>query len=94
MQTETPTGITYPSILAERKVAITPMNGFTRFAGTMEIAGINHSINTNRVDAIAEGVTQYFPDVTISEKRKIECCLWFTSCFSRWNALYWKKCKM
>ena len=70
IQTTTQTGITYPSILAERKVAITPMNGFTRFAGTMEIAGINHGINRNRVDAIAEGVAQYFPEVTISEEEK------------------------
>lgn len=70
VQTETNTGITYPSILAERKVAITPMNGFTRFAGTMEIAGINHNINRNRVDAIAEGVQEYFPDVRLSENEK------------------------
>ncbi len=70
IQTTTPTGITYPSILAERKVAITPMNGFTRFAGTMEIAGINHTINTTRVEAIAEGVAQYFPEVQISQEEK------------------------
>ncbi|WP_299768461.1 FAD-dependent oxidoreductase [uncultured Dokdonia sp.] len=70
IQTTTPTGITYPSILAERKVAITPMNGFTRFAGTMEIAGINQTINTTRVEAIAEGVTQYFPEVKISKIEK------------------------
>lgn len=70
IQTTTPTGITYPSILAERKVAITPMNGFTRFAGTMEIAGINQTVNTTRVEAIAEGVTQYFPEVKISKVEK------------------------
>ena len=35
------TGITIPTVLAEAKVAVTPMNGFTRFAGTMEIAGVN-----------------------------------------------------
>ncbi|WP_299684005.1 FAD-dependent oxidoreductase [uncultured Dokdonia sp.] len=70
IQTTTPTGITYPSILAERKVAITPMNGYTRFAGTMEIAGINHTINTTRVEAIAEGVNQYFPEVQISKEEK------------------------
>ena len=70
IQTEAKTGITYPSILAERKVAITPMNGFTRFAGTMELAGINHAINTQRVDAIAEGVTQYFPEIRITETEK------------------------
>lgn len=70
IQTTRETGITYPSILAEAKIAITPMNEFTRFAGTMEIAGINHKINTKRVDSIAEGVSKYFPEVQISEKEK------------------------
>ncbi|WGK66227.1 NAD(P)/FAD-dependent oxidoreductase [Croceiramulus getboli] len=72
IQSETPTGITYPSILAEAKIAITPMNGFTRFAGTMEIAGINQKINQKRVDAIAEGVARYFPEVKISEEEKAQ----------------------
>ena len=66
------TGITLPSILCEAKVAITPMNGFTRFAGTMEIAGINDKINKDRVEAIAEAVPKYFENVSISEKEKAE----------------------
>ncbi len=66
----TPTGITVPSILAERKVAVTPMNGFTRFAGTMEIAGINHNINKVRVDAIANAVKQYYPQIELTEAEK------------------------
>ncbi len=70
IQTKTPTGITYPAILAEAKVAITPMNGFTRFAGTMEIAGINHTINKTRVEAIAQGVNKYFPEVRITGQEK------------------------
>ncbi len=70
IQSKKETGITYPSILAEAKIAITPMNGFTRFAGTMEIAGINHTINKNRVNAIADGVQKYFPDIHLSEDEK------------------------
>lgn len=70
IQTTKETGITYPSILAEAKVAITPMNGFTRFAGTMEIAGINHTINKARVDSIADGVNKYFPEVYITAEEK------------------------
>ena len=46
------------------------MNGFTRFAGTMEIAGINTNINKNRVEAIANGVHQYYPEITISDDEK------------------------
>ena len=64
------TGITIPAILTERKVAITPMNGFTRFAGTMEIAGINHDINKVRIEAIAQGVNEYYPNIKISETEK------------------------
>lgn len=70
INTKQDTGITVPAILTERKVAITPMNGFTRFAGTMEIAGINHDINSVRVEAIANGVQEYYPDIKISETEK------------------------
>ncbi|AWH74025.1 amino acid dehydrogenase [Dokdonia sp. Dokd-P16] len=75
IQTTKETGITYPSILSEAKVAITPMNGFTRFAGTMEIAGINHRINKARVDSIADGVNKYFPEVHITaEEKAVAAC--------------------
>ena len=67
---EEPTGIRMPAILAEARVAVTPMNGFTRFAGTMEIAGINHQINPVRVDAIAQAVKKYYPNVDVSEEEK------------------------
>lgn len=77
INTERETGITIPAILAEAKAAVTPMNGFTRFAGTMEIAGINHDINKVRVEAIAEAATQYYPDVkiTVEEKDNAACGL-------------------
>jgi D-amino-acid dehydrogenase len=63
-------GITIPAILAESKVAVTPMNGFTRFAGTMEIAGINHTINKVRIEAIANAVSEYYPDITVNSEEK------------------------
>ena len=66
------TGISIPAILAESKIAVTPMNGFTRFSGTMEIAGINHNINMARVETIAKVVTNYYPEITITEKEKKE----------------------
>lgn len=64
------TGITIPTVLVETKVAVTPMNGFTRFAGTMEIAGINHDINKVRVNAIANAVTKYYPEISLSDEEK------------------------
>ncbi len=65
---ERETGITIPAILVEAKVAVTPMNGFTRFAGTMEIAGINNNINPVRVNAISKAASDYYKDVEINSK--------------------------
>jgi len=64
------TGITIPAILCEAKVAVTPMQGFTRFAGTMEIAGINHNINPIRVQTIANAAKNYYTNLNISEVEK------------------------
>lgn len=70
INTTKPTGIKLPAILIESKVAVTPMNGFTRFAGTMEIGGINDKINKTRVNAIANAVTKYYPEIALSEIEK------------------------
>ncbi len=71
------TQITIPSILLEAKVAVTPMNGFTRFAGTMEIGGINHTINQKRVNAIANAAELYYNSLKIKniDKRAASCGL-------------------
>ena len=70
IDTERPTGVRLPSLLVESKVGVTPMNGFTRFAGTMELAGINDRINKVRVNAIASAVHNYYPKITITEAEK------------------------
>jgi len=62
------TGINYPAILAERNTSVTPMDGFTRFGGTMEIAGINHNINQTRVKAIAAAAKAFYPKINVSNK--------------------------
>ncbi len=74
---ERETNITIPSILCEAKVAVTPMTGFTRFAGTMEIDGINHTINPARVNAIANAAKSFYNglEITQSEKQEAECGL-------------------
>ena len=61
------TGIQIPSILVEAKVAVTPMNGFTRFAGTMEIGGINHDISKKRVKAIARASESFYKGLKIEQ---------------------------
>ena len=71
------TGITIPTILMEAKVAVTPMTGFTRFAGTMEVGGINHDINSVRVNAIAKAGEDYYKGlkITTDEKNDVACGL-------------------
>ena len=49
------------SIFAEAKVAITPMDGSLRFGGTMEVGGLDLSINPARVRGIVKSVHAYFP---------------------------------
>ncbi|MGB5555059.1 MAG: FAD-dependent oxidoreductase [Flavobacteriaceae bacterium] len=59
-------GISMPAILMERSMAVTPMKGFTRFAGTMEFSGINTKVRKERVEAIARGVTAFYPEIEIT----------------------------
>ncbi len=74
---ERQTGITMPAILMEVKMAVTPMKGFTRFAGTMEFSGINNKIRAERVEAIAKGAARYYSglEVTETEKKNAQCGL-------------------
>ncbi|WP_339664502.1 NAD(P)/FAD-dependent oxidoreductase [Maribacter arcticus] len=60
------TGISMPAILMEAKMAVTPMNGFTRFAGTMEFSGNNNIVRKERVLAIANGAHSFYPDLEIN----------------------------
>jgi D-amino-acid dehydrogenase len=49
------------SIFTEAKVAITPMGDTLRFAGTMEVGGLNLDVNPARVRGIIKSVHSYFP---------------------------------
>jgi D-amino-acid dehydrogenase len=52
-----------PMLLVEARVAVTPMRtergGWLRFGGTLELAGLDLSINRRRVDAITRGARRY-----------------------------------
>ena len=61
------TQVKLPAVLMEAKVAVTPMRGFTRFAGTMELSGINHKIRKERVRAIARAAQNYYEGLEITE---------------------------
>lgn len=49
------------SIFTEARVAVTPMGSSLRFGGTMEIAGLDESVNPVRVEGIVNSVSRYFP---------------------------------
>ncbi len=62
------TGIRLPAVLMEAKAAVTPMRGFTRFAGTMEFSGINDFIRKERVQAIRKAAKDYYPSIDIQNQ--------------------------
>ncbi len=47
-----PSAIRHPLYLHETRVAITPLDGMLRVAGTMELSGLNHHIRPERVRAL------------------------------------------
>lgn len=71
------TGISYPTILSEAKVAVTPMDGFTRFAGTMELAGLDNKINIKRVIAIANTAKRYYRNFEFNQQEIARASLGF-----------------
>lgn len=50
------------SILCEAKVAVTPINGSLRVAGTMEVGSMNMRINANRVRGLVDSIAGYLPE--------------------------------
>jgi D-amino-acid dehydrogenase len=61
-----------PIGLAEAKAIMTPMADTIRFAGTLELAGLDLSINKRRVKAILNKVPKYLPDLNPDSLELIE----------------------
>jgi D-amino-acid dehydrogenase len=58
-----------PVMLSEAKVAVTPMGAKLRFAGTLELAGFDSSIDTNRVAAIRRAASRYLTGIDLTDDR-------------------------
>jgi len=71
---------TLPSILSEDKVAITPMGKDLRFGGTLELGGMNTTVNPKRVQGILAALPQYYPDVTIPKQDSLDIWVGFRPC--------------
>jgi D-amino-acid dehydrogenase len=52
------------AILSEARVAVTPMGDALRFAGTMELCGIDRTVSPARVRGLVRSVPRYLPDFT------------------------------
>ena len=52
-----------PIWLHEDRVVITPLDGRVRFAGTLELSGVNHDVSRRRVDAIGAAVGRVLPSL-------------------------------
>ena len=50
------------AMLTEARVAVTPMGGALRFAGTMELAGLNGVFSPARAQALMDAVPRYYPE--------------------------------
>ncbi len=61
-----------PSILVEGRIATTPMLNGMRVAGTMEITGVKHDINMNRVRGIIDSLKEAIPDYVDYDFSKIK----------------------
>lgn len=57
--------VTIPSILLEARATVTPMGADLRCAGTMEIVGLDSSINMKRVQGIVNGVNSFLPELDV-----------------------------
>ncbi len=61
-----------PVMMTEAKVGATPMADTFRFAGTLELAGLDMSINQRRVNSILNTIPSYFPDLPADRMEMIE----------------------
>jgi D-amino-acid dehydrogenase len=60
-----PDPVTLPqrgAILTEARVAVTPMGNALRFGGTMEMTGLDETINPRRIAGIVKAALRYYPD--------------------------------
>jgi D-amino-acid dehydrogenase len=62
--------IKIPTIMLEARATATSMGSALRCAGTMEIAGIDLSVNMNRVKGIVQGVNSFYPDLKVDSPQK------------------------
>jgi D-amino-acid dehydrogenase len=51
--------LTRPLYLGEARIGASPFSGATRFAGTMELSGVNETLDRRRIAGIRAGIARY-----------------------------------
>jgi D-amino-acid dehydrogenase len=62
-------------MLGEASVFCTPMDGFVRFAGTLEFSGVNHRLRRARLEQLTKAASRYLSGVGEVEYRSEWCGL-------------------
>ena len=60
------------SLLNEARVAVTPMDGKLRIGGTMEIVGLDESVNRRRLNGILKSIGNYYPQLSAADFEGLE----------------------
>ena len=61
-----------PFMLSESRVAVTPMGDTLRIGGTLELAGMDRSVNRRRVSAITSALSMYLPSFDVGSQEIVE----------------------
>jgi D-amino-acid dehydrogenase len=64
-----------PLLLTDAKVAVTPLSGRLRLAGTLELVGLDASVSWRRVEAIRDAGRRFLPGVTLDPQARVWCGL-------------------
>jgi D-amino-acid dehydrogenase len=62
-----PLGIT--CVLTESLVFCAPLDGMVRFAGTLELSGLNHEVREERLEQLTKAASEYLADVALEDIR-------------------------
>ena len=62
-------------VLAETSVFCTPLDDFTRLAGTLEFSGLNHELHRGRLEQLTDAARQYLSGVNDAPPRSEWCGL-------------------
>ncbi len=68
------------SLLMEARVAVTPMGSALRVGGTMEIAGLDPTIHSRRVDGILKSLPKYYPQYQHNQFKSLPVWTGFRPC--------------